>query len=148
MRTLDTTRDELVERLDRLTPDTPRQWGTMTAHEMLCHVGDLFRLAVGERDLPLKGKLVHRTLMKWFALYVPLHWPKNVSTLSRANPRKAGTKPAVFEEDRAEVIRLMDAFRARSEPFPVHPLFGPLSRRQWMRWAHLHTDHHLRQFGV
>ena len=25
---------------------------------------------------------------------------------------------------------------------------GTLSEAAWLRWAYLHTDHHLRQFGV
>ena len=29
----------------------------------------------------------------------------------------------------------------------VHPIFGRMSERTWLRWAYLHTDHHLRQFG-
>jgi len=31
---------------------------------------------------------------------------------------------------------------------PTHPIFGPMSRPAWLRWAYLHADHHLRQFGV
>jgi len=29
-----------------------------------------------------------------------------------------------------------------------HPLFGPMSRAEWLRWGYLHMDHHFRQFGV
>ena len=29
-----------------------------------------------------------------------------------------------------------------------HPVFGPMTRGAWLRWGYLHTDHHLRQFGV
>jgi len=29
-----------------------------------------------------------------------------------------------------------------------HPIFGWMSEASWMRWAYLHTDHHLRQFGA
>jgi hypothetical protein len=29
-----------------------------------------------------------------------------------------------------------------------HPMFGDLTSWQWMRWGYLHTDHHLRQFGL
>jgi hypothetical protein len=30
----------------------------------------------------------------------------------------------------------------------VHPIFGAMSERAWLRWGYLHMDHHLRQFGV
>jgi hypothetical protein len=29
-----------------------------------------------------------------------------------------------------------------------HYMFGPLSESEWARWAYLHMDHHLRQFGL
>jgi Protein of unknown function (DUF1569) len=28
-----------------------------------------------------------------------------------------------------------------------HPIFGPMTAKDWMRWGYLHADHHLRQFG-
>jgi hypothetical protein len=28
-----------------------------------------------------------------------------------------------------------------------HPIFGPMSKADWLRWGYLHMDHHLRQFG-
>jgi hypothetical protein len=148
MRTLDSSCDELVDRIQRLHPQSERRWGTMSAHEMLCHCSDLFRVALGEKDVPVKGALIHRTLMKWYAFYVPLRWPRNVRTLREVNPKKEGTSPGAFQADRAELVRLMDTLRAREGAFPPHPLFGALSRREWMRWGYLHTDHHLRQFGT
>jgi hypothetical protein len=30
--------------------------------------------------------------------------------------------------------------------FP-HPIFGRITRAEWLRWGYLHADHHLRQFG-
>jgi hypothetical protein len=32
-------RDELLARLDRLTPDARAKWGKMTAPRMICHAG-------------------------------------------------------------------------------------------------------------
>jgi hypothetical protein len=40
------------------------------------------------------------------------------------------------------------AARDRKAPWPVHPLFGPLSARAWGVLTIRHCDHHLRQFGV
>jgi hypothetical protein len=31
---------------------------------------------------------------------------------------------------------------------PVHPLFGPLTWREWGVATYKHADHHLRQFGA
>jgi hypothetical protein len=29
----------------------------------------------------------------------------------------------------------------------LHPIFGKMKEKPWMRWGYLHSDHHLRQFG-
>jgi hypothetical protein len=48
--------------------------------------------------------------------------------------------------DRAEAEALRGAlsiFATRTEPFPEHPYFGPLDRRQWDRLHCIHCAHHL-----
>ena len=42
---------------------------------------------------------------------------------------------------------LFDRYCA-TQQFAPHPMMGPLSRTERMRWAYLHMNHHLRQFGV
>lgn len=37
-------------RIDRLSPDSVREWGTMSASEMICHVADQLRVAIGDLD--------------------------------------------------------------------------------------------------
>jgi hypothetical protein len=61
-----------------------------------------------------------------------------------------GTKPSEFEADRQELIRLTQLFRQTppDRSGVLHPIFGRMSSAQWLRWAYLHMDHHLRQFGV
>ena len=42
-----------------------------------------------------------------------------------------------------------DAIKAEMpEAAPDHIDSEPMTRAQWMRWAFMHTDHHLRQFGL
>jgi hypothetical protein len=62
----------------------------------------------------------------------------------------AGTKPVDFAADVADVETLLQRIKARdnSQDWPRHPIFGRMSQRAWLRWAYLHTDHHLRQFGA
>ena len=50
----------------------------------------------------------------------------------------------------AAVLALLE--RIRTGPLegkgPPHPLFGPLTRREWGVATYKHTDHHLKQFGA
>ena len=59
------------------------------------------------------------------------------------------TPPTDFAADLAEVAALLRVMLAdtRSLTRP-HPVFGPMTEAAWLRWAYLHTDHHLRQFGA
>jgi len=32
--------------------------------------------------------------------------------------------------------------------YTPHPMFGTLTRQEWLTWTFRHVDHHLRQFGA
>jgi len=150
MKSLIDTRERaaVMDRLRRLRPDSARRWGRMSAHQMICHLADSTRMALGERVVSPHGWLFHRTFLKWGALYVPLRWPRGFPARPEIDQAIAGTAPTEFDRDRAELERLVDRFCERVRPFGTHPIFGPLTFRQWMRWGYLHMDHHCRQFGL
>ena len=142
---------ELVGRIERLTPETPRRWGTLTAAEMLCHLGDagdgVLRRRIPPGTVPGKPFPV---VLKWLMLYSPIRFPKGVETRSGVDPRRDGTRPADFAQDRRRVIDGLAALALASpgELAPSHFRFGRMSRRDWQHWAYKHVDHHLRQFGL
>ena len=138
----------LETRLARLTPGTARLWGTLTPHEMLCHLSDAFLATLGERPVSFADTFFQRTLVKWLALHTPMPWPKGIPTRPEVDPRRAGSRPAEFEADRAACIRLLRRFAAPETTFGRHPIFGPMSRAEWLTWGFGHVDHHLRQFGL
>jgi hypothetical protein len=45
------------------------------------------------------------------------------------------------------VLRVMRRFVAPDARYAAHPMFGAMSRQEWMIWTFRHVDHHLRQFG-
>jgi hypothetical protein len=141
---------EILERLQKLKPNSARQWGKMSAHQMVCHLNDAFKAAIGEKKVAMAGSIFHRVVLKWIALQVPLQWPKGVKTLPEVDQEIGGTKPVEFKQDVKELEQLVERFTRLppARPRQPHPLFGVMSDREWMRWGYLHTDHHLRQFGV
>jgi DinB superfamily len=149
MRSLHSASDlaRLTTRLGRLTPQQPRVWGSMSAHQMARHVGDALEAVLGRRSFPTSGRRPS-TVRKLLALRVLPRWPHGVR--AGADPAAAVLDPATFEADRERAIeRLRELAGAPPEILtPDHPLFGAMSRADWMRWAHLHTDHHLRQFDL
>jgi hypothetical protein len=140
--------DDLRRRLRDVRPDSAARWGRMSAHQMICHVADALRMAMGERQVSAANTALHRTVIKWIALYLPARWPAGIPTRPEVDQERTGTRPAEFAVDVAAVEALLGRVAARRGEWPTHPIFGPLSHRAWLRWAYLHTDHHLRQFGV
>jgi hypothetical protein len=118
---------------------------------MLCHLGDAQEFVVGTRvppGPPPSGVPNH--LLKWWALSVPLPWPRGIRTRPGVDPRDEGTRPGDFEQDRERAIASLTAIPATdpSGLAPHHSKFGAMTARDWHRWAFLHVDHHLRQFGL
>ena len=141
----------LITRLRALRPDAERRWGTLDPGEMLCHLADgNAYLLKGESSFEPGEKMPRRRLLKWVALYSPFPWAKNAQTDASVDPKRDGTRPVDFEEDRERVIEGLRAVAAASEGelAPDHTLFGPMTLEDWHRSAYRHVDHHLRQFGV
>ena len=126
----------------------------MTAPQMVCHLTDAFRNILGERPVVSAGgepSIVGRTVLKWVALYTPVPWPKGLRTRPDADQEIRGTPPsAEFASDVVGLKAAAARFVAAAErgSLPHHFMFGRLSEAEWSRWAYLHMDHHLRQFGV
>jgi len=140
----------LLDRVSQLRPDSARQWGRMSPHHAVCHLNDSFKVVMGERPTKLVDTLVSRTLFRFIALHTSMPWPKGVPTGAAVDQERGGTKPTEFARDVNALRSLIARFTATPRDFTIrrHPFFGPLTDREWMHWAHRHTDHHLRQFGV
>ena len=151
MKTLDAAATrELLNRLSRLTPETRALWGKMNARQMVCHLNDCFGLAMGLKHASEEITFLNRTLIRWTALRAPMTWPKGVPTRPEMDQLAGGTPPADFANDVAELRAAIQRFvrTPRDFTFSRHPIFGPLSEWEWMRWGWLHPDHHFRQFGL
>ena len=141
-------REELLKRASVLKPDSPRQWGKMTASQMICHLTDSFRSAFGEKHASSSTNWFKRSIYKWIALNMPFEWPHGVKTRPEMDQQLGGTKPLEFAKDVAEFRVFFERFCTTETNFAPHPMFGLMTHAERMRWAYLHIDHHFRQFGV
>jgi hypothetical protein len=152
MKTLARPRDraEILQRLKAVRPESVRRWGRMSAHQMVCHLSDSFRIVFGEKPVSQATGPLQRTIVKWIALYVPVPWPAGIPTRPEIDQDVGGTRPVDFATDIAELEALLKVVTARDRRFEgqSHPIFGTMSEAAWLRWAYLHMDHHLRQFGA
>jgi len=142
-------RAALVARLQRLAPDSPRQWGRMTPHQAICHLSDSFRDMMSATPISSVATPFSRTFVRWIALHSGLPWPHGVKTRPEVDQEIGGTKPVEFGSDRQQLEGLIEQFAARSgHDLQPHPMFGRMTTTEWQHWGWRHTDHHLRQFGV
>jgi hypothetical protein len=163
MKTLANEKDraDLIARLRKIRPDTPRRWGRMTAPQMIMHLSDAFLGLLGERQLPAELALpssgkprrrapIRRAFRKWYAITSPLPWPHGVRTRPEVDAEKGGTPPGDFATDLAKLEELCVRFAgpAAASRRPVHYLFGTLTEAEWCRWGWRHVNHHLTQFGL
>lgn len=140
----------LIERLQGLHPDDQRRWGTLTPHEMVCHLGDANDMVLRTRPRTEPVPIRRRPIIKWLALWSPIPWPRGWPTNPMLNPKAGGTRPSAFASDLARAVAGLEGIAsARQDALePAHGVFGVMSLSDWQRWAYKHTDHHLRQFGL
>ena len=137
-------REELLARLDRLTPDATPLWGRMTAPEMLAHLTGWMLMIKG--DLPIKPRnlIIRHTPIKQLLIYW-LPFPKGVPTAKEL----IGRTQLDWSVEKAEIRRHIESFESNAgRTLPDHPAFGALTPAAWGVLGYRHTDHHLRQFGV
>jgi hypothetical protein len=137
---------EIRVRLKTIRVDDHARWGNMTAKQMVRHLRCAYEMALGDRTVnPVEG--FAPVLIKWVSLHSGMRWPKNIQTppdLKRAILERSKTE---FDALVHTTIEKMETLARGSRCAPTHPMFGPMSEKDWMRWGYLHADHHLRQFG-
>jgi len=136
----------ISNRLRSLSVSSDRRWGTLDVTGMLQHLRRSALMCVGELSVPSANKRAfHKFPLKHVILYV-LPFPKGAPTAPALKPVDA----ASFEEERAALLELLERIGTglREGMGPDHPLFGPLSWREWGVVTYKHSDHHLKQFGA
>ena len=138
-------RSELLKRAQQLTPDRVPQWGRMTCPQMLAHVNDVLRMALGDLPTKFQGSPFRFPGMSYMAIYW-LPWAKGLPSA----PELFRSDGIDWNEEQQFLGELMERIAERdpASVMPVHPLFGSISHKTWAVLAYRHTAHHLRQFGV
>jgi hypothetical protein len=140
--------DEFRNRILQITPANPRQWGTMSASQMLHHLNLACGSALGFYKLPDESYLVSRTLFRWILVDwfpeqpIGLRLPKGFKI-----PHGAEFD---FDFEKRQLLKILDAaWHARSAAdWQAHPMFGPMTVKEWGKLLQIHIDYHLRQFAA
>lgn len=139
-------RAEILRRVGSLSVSSQARWGSMDVVKMLQHLQLSARMTLGELPVASVNKRPFQVFpLKHLLLYV-LPFPKGAPTAPELKPIAA----EAFEIERAALLELLKTIGTgpREGAGPDHPLFGPLTWREWGVVTYKHANHHLKQFGV
>ena len=139
--------DEIINRVNKLSPNTQHQWGKMSVEQMLAHCSVGMQTATGEKFLQSGFFL---------KLIGPLF--KSQTTNDKPFRKESPTHPGFiigstegFGKEKQKMVGLINKFHQGGEAKCTtnpHSFFGKLTPKEWSSLMYKHLDHHLRQFGV
>lgn len=137
---------ELLERLDKLTPETKPLWGKMNVCQMVAHCQK--PLDVAEGRLKIKGGIIGFLFGKMAKNnFLNKEIKKNLPT---ASAFKINDTPP-FETEWSTLKAMVRKFGEKGPEVIAekkHPLFGEMTDEEWGVLQYKHLDHHLKQFDV
>lgn len=137
-------KQDILTRINKLTPETQRKWGKMDVGQMLAHCQMTLGVAVGKHTL--KGnffiKIIGRMIKK--KLFNDQPFKQNLPT----DKSFKMTTPKDFEKEKQQLIGMINSFSETTMSDEPHPFFGKLTKDEWSKGTWKHLDHHLQQFGV
>lgn len=138
-------KQEIIERINKLSPDSQRKWGKMDVAQMLAHLQKQIEVAYGTRIV--KGNLLMKLLVPLFkkSLYNDKPWKNGLPT-EKTFITTGESKD--FETEKNKLLGLVEKFSEAAIRKTPHPVFGKMTMEQWSHATWKHIDHHLRQFGV
>ncbi|RCR70899.1 DUF1569 domain-containing protein [Larkinella punicea] len=140
--------DKIIQRIDRLTPDTLPLWGKMDVAQMLAHCNVTYELIY--ENIHKKHNILMQLVIRAFVK----------KRIVGASPYKRNlpTGPAFLIKDtrnfETEKNRLKTYIRKTQQLGETHfnqkasHSFGKLNVNEWNNMFYKHLDHHLTQFGV
>jgi hypothetical protein len=138
------TRSELINRINSLHENTTARWGKMTLYQMLKHCTLWEEMILGNKNYKqvFVGRLFGRMALKNIL--------KDEKPLAKNTPTIAALKitgNGNIAEQKKKWIALIEAAANFSNHDFVHPFFGKMTKEQIGYVAYKHADHHLRQFN-
>ncbi|HET6245496.1 MAG: DUF1569 domain-containing protein [Bacteroidetes bacterium] len=139
---------EIINRINKLSPTTGPLWGKMAVGQMLAHCNVSYEFVYDNKHA--KPSAFNRFILKLFV--------KNIVISEKSYKKNGQTAPQfIIKEDKnfeAEKKRLIDYIKKTQELGEKHfdgresLSFGALSVQEWNNMFYKHLDHHLNQFGV
>ena len=140
-----TVKQEIIDRINKLSSDTPAQWGKMNVAQMLAHVQLPIAIAYGIHQP--KGSFLLRLIGPMFKSKLWDEVPYKHSLPTDPTFIMTGSSRD-FSQEKSKLLEMVNRFSEENITGERHPVFGKMTKENWSKATWKHLDHHLRQFGV
>ncbi|MFN5416134.1 MAG: DUF1569 domain-containing protein [Flavobacteriia bacterium] len=139
---------KIIERIEKLSPETNAVWGKMNVAQMLAHCNVTYEMIYTDKHPKAKG----------FKKFILKSFIKPIVVTTKAYKQNSPTAPAFkiadskeFEAEKNRLIEYIKQTQALGENHfegMESNSFGVLNKNEWNNMLYKHLDHHLSQFGV
>lgn len=139
---------EVIDRINKLNPETKALWGKMNVSQMLAHCNVTYELIYEDKHQKPNAfmKLVLKLLVK-SSVVVEKGYKKNNPTA----PQFLIKEERNFEIEKKRLVDYINKTQQLGESEfdgKVSHSFGKLNKTEWNNMFYKHLNHHLAQFGV
>lgn len=141
--------ENVIQRINQLTPTTQAQWGKMNVAQMLAHCSVTYEMMY--EDKHKKPNFFMRFMLKTFL-------KKKLTDATTPYQRNSQTAPAFvitgerdFDTEKNRLIAYLRKTQGLGEDYfdgKESLSFDALTKQEWSNLTYKHLDHHLNQFGV
>lgn len=140
--------NEVISRIEKLTPKSQPNWGKMSVAQMLAHSCITYEMVYTDKH-PQPNTFT-KFIMKLFVKKIVVS-EKEYAKNGRTAPQFLIADEKVFETEKNRLTEYINKTQQLGEKHfhgKESHSFGNLSSSEWNNLFYKHLDHHLRQFGV
>ena len=140
---------EYINRINNLTPETPRKWGKMSVDQVLAHLNVAYDLTFTPEKFPKPSFIAIFLLSKFVKPKITNEIPYKQSLPT--SPAFIIADERNFEEEKAKLIgniQRVQQLGKKAFEGKENINFGKMTAQGWNNMFAKHLNHHLDQFGV
>ena len=148
---MEPTRENIEAALDKLTEDTPAEWGHMKPQHMVEHLEYFLQMAYGEVETPIitpEDRLERYQESLWNHRKLPKNFELAIFKKGETEDLRYGN----LDEAKEALLTSYDKFQVYYKEHPEakhpNPTFGYLDKFHWDLINRKHMTHHFEQFGL
>lgn len=139
---------ELIERINRISPEQMPSWGKMSADQMLAHCNVTYELVYDNKHP--KPNIFKKFILRLFVKNLVVS-EKPYKKNSMTAPEFLITDTRNFEKEKERLVTYINQTQQLGETHfdgKESHSFGTLTKNEWNNMFYKHLDHHLKQFGA